>query len=366
MSLTDQIRIRTLTRSDLDQMYRLHLTREDISDPKDAWKRTQLLEWLAFHNPYARNGEGTYYVAEVDGVIVGFEGRMPMEFAINGARRKGYYVHDTYVHPDYRKIGFWIVRALAKAIEEQSDSFFCLMGGTPLNLMIQRRMGYLELPPAAQYTKVLGLNRQISKVLKVKPLVSVVAPLAQLLLKALDVLILSKYNTPVTSINFFDSRFDTFMQEVLSQTGVSSYKNSSFLNWRYIHRPFPKEKVFGVEHKKKIKGFIVLTTKLSETERPVGIILDIMAASDDSETIAALCVAAIRFFREQRVDSISCLLSDKRYVRIFRRFLFRKSSAGQQLLLGNLEKCENEREHLTNIEHWHMTRGESDGLMLSA
>ena len=367
--LTPSIRVRPLVRSDMEQMNGLHHTRDDVTEPGDAEKRTQLLEWLAFHNPFAR-GEATYYVAEDAGKIVAFQGRMPVEFIIDGSRQKGYYVHDTYVHPDYRTkgLGFSLITALAQATEQQSDSFFCLLGGTPLNLKIQRRMGYNELPPTPQYVKLLNPRKQLTKLLRARTLVALVNPIARAALTLIDTLLMNFNSSDLNTfpVERFDQRFDELMRSLLPLSGICPAKTSEYLNWRYADRPYKRDTVFAVEEGGTLRGYIILALSPYRTGSSLGVIVDIMADPSDQRTLSALCRRAIQFFRQENADAISCILTNRRMEAIFKNFLFRRDSAGKAVLLGNLNSHTTHQRQLTDLNHWHITRGDSDGFMLSA
>ncbi len=351
----------------MEQMNQLHHTRDDVTEPGDAEKRTQLLEWLAFHNPFAR-GEATYYVAEDAGRIVAFQGRMPVEFIIGGSRQKGYYVHDTYVHPDYRTkgLGFSLITALAQATEQQSDSFFCLLGGTPLNLKIQRRMGYHELPPAPQYVKLLNPHKQLTKLLRVRPLVALVNPIAQAALALLDTIVMN-LNTPHLNtfpVLRFDQRFDELMEHVRGKLGICSCKQSDYLNWKYVDRPYKRDTILAVGSDTRVLGFAVLAMTRGGGRRG-GVIMDLIADPDDRQTISALCRAAVKHFRTCHADFIRYVASDCKFGTVAQRFLFVRSNEGKALLLGNLERVPQYNGRLTDTSKWHVSLGESDAFMLS-
>ena len=102
-----------------------------------------------------------------------------------------------------------------------------------------------------------------------------------------------------------------------------------------------------------------------ESKYTKGHVMEILADPDDSATIAALCKTAIRYFRKQKVDTLGALLSDERFIAVFRKFLFFKGTGGKAILLGNLKKCGPDKDDIQNMHTWHFGRGESDGFMLS-
>ena len=121
------------------------------------------MDWYAFENPYA-NDEPTYFIAEDEetGKIIGYLGRAPNRFVINGKPHQAYFAHDLYVHPDYRNMGIFITMSLYKAIEDACKSFCCLVWTTDLNLEFQKRRGYHELK-AGLFVKVFDPKKMLVK-----------------------------------------------------------------------------------------------------------------------------------------------------------------------------------------------------------
>ena len=111
-----------------------------------------------------------------------------------------------------------------------------------------------------------------------------------------------------------------------------------------------------------IRGFVILAPNL-EKNYPEGMIVDIIADPQDTRTIVSLIKASIDYFRRQRVFSIRCCFTDRRFIKILRRFLFLGLPKGQPVMLANLEKFE-QKEFLMDINNWHLTLSESDSLML--
>jgi GNAT superfamily N-acetyltransferase len=356
--------------SDMKKVFDLFRTREGY-DEKKAGNRVQLLEWLAFKNQYA-DKLPTYFVAEEYGKIIGHLGRMPTEFIIKGRRQKGYFIHDLYIHPEYRKKGkgLFLAMALYRVAEENSDSFLCGMWSTPLNLEIQRRRGYYELH-ADKFVKLLDPSKLLDprsklKISKFKFLVNTVSPILKFILNLTDLILLKipHQKVRISEIIRFDSRFDELTQRIYSKVGISVYKQSDFLNWKYIDRPFNRNKVFAVEDEyRNILGFVVLGPIAKENLFKAHI-LDIWANPEDSKTISALCKKAIEYFKEQKVYSINCFLTDKRFAKVFKKFLFLKDPSTDSVFLGNLEKCQEEKENLIDLNNWHLSYGDSDGDML--
>lgn len=328
----------------------------------DKWTRS--LEWCAFNNPYA-NGEPTYFIAEDDGNIVAHLARMPSKFIINGKLRKGYFIHHLYVHPKYTKkgMGLFLSMSLYNALEDSTESFCCSVWTAPINLEMLRRRGHYELW-VDRYVKLLNPEEKLSKFLRQQSLVKLSSPIVRYFLFIADLILLKLIpsDIKISKVDRFDSRFDDLSQRLLSKIGVSTFKSSSYLNWKYIDRPFSKMEVFAAEEDGQIIGFLVVAPNVGK-DYPEGAIVDIMADPDDKKTISALLKEAISYFKEKKVYSIQCCLTDKRFLRIIKRFLFVKAFVGEPVLLANLHKCK-EKDCLIDINNWHLTYGESDIFLL--
>jgi len=355
--------IRELKPDDMQKILGLLRTRDELDD-EGAEKRTQLMEWCAFRNPFA-DKEPTYFVAEDDGEIVAHIGRMPTEFIINGKRQKGYFNQDLYVHPKYQKkgMGFFLSMSLFRTNEESSESFCCSVWSSELTLEMLRRRGYYELK-AGCYLKVLNPDEILRRVLRKDTLARILSPFLKRILDLIDLIwlrLIPSYRK-IAKIDRFDFRFDNFYQSIIHKIGICSYKQSSYLNWKFIDRPFSKETVFAAYEQSQIKGYVIVAPNLGKNY-PEGMIVDIIADPHDTRTIVSLIKSSINYFRLQKVFSIRCCLTDRRFIKILRRFLFLSLPRGEPVKLANLEKFE-QKEIFMNINNWYITYSESDELML--
>jgi len=358
-----RFKIRRLVPEDREEMIALLETRDGF-DAERARDRLAILEHIAFKNPQADNGETTYYVVEEEGRIIAIHGRMPTFFVIRGERKKGYYVHDLYVHRANRQKGqgFWLTMELAKEIERESDSFICLYGMTDLNLQMQRRRKYHEIHFDA-YVKVLDATAGISpRAMKVS-LMRAASQVSRVFLGAIDRILFAIFSghIKITKVDRFDRRFDAFLQDISGKIGVCTSKTAGYLNWKYVDCPFQNSVVFAAERGSKVTGFVAVGFS---SHRPVGVIKDIMADPDDTATSSSLIIEAVKYLRRQRVRTVWCALSDKRFVRVLRRFLFFRMKDHEVVFIGNLDKFSGDADFLKKTEHWHVTYGESDRHML--
>ncbi len=354
------LKTRPLAESDTDQLRALLKTR-DGADPERVERRLRFVEWIAFHNPSA-NGEATYLVTEYAGQIVAHLGRMPTFFVVGGEVVRGYFAHDLFVHPELRRrgLGYGLTVSLYKEVEARSPGLVCMLGMTPVNLRIQRRLGYKELV-SDRFVKFLDARALSSLV----PAPVLFPPFRQLLsatLRAVDAG--ARRLTPgpgrIIEIERFDARFDALMTRIVHKVGICTLRTFDYLNWKYVDGPFDRRTVLACGDDEEIRGFVVLAVP-SGAEATKGFVLDIMADPQDERTVSALCLAALRYFRDQRVHAAHCQVTDPRYVRVFRRHLFFRGRSRPTMTLANVDRLDNRDEILLNIENWHMTHGDSDG-----
>jgi GNAT superfamily N-acetyltransferase len=357
-------KIRELRVEDQERMADLIKTRQDVQ-PNDIKKRLQLMQWVAFNNPFA-NGKPTYFVALDGPKIIAHLGRMPAEFLIAGKKYDGYYVHDLYVHPEYRSKGhgFFITVSLYKTIEDKSDSFCCLVWTTDLNLEIQRRRGYYELR-GNRYYKFFEPYQKLRQVIKNDWGAKVAARVLQIPLLMADWFLLNMTSSALKVIQTesFDARFDHINIDSMAKNGICPDKTLAYLAWRHTDRPYGNTQIFTAEENKTILGYAVVSITRADGY-PEGVLLDIMADPDRPETISSLIRAVVHFLKKQKVHTIRCCLTDKRYARVLKKFLFfRDFLKTEPLLIANLDKFE-DKDILTEIDNWHLTYSASDELML--
>jgi len=359
--------VRPLVRGDLAQILRLHETRDDI-DEGGAEKRTRLLEWLAFRNPFGGQDETTYYVAEEKGTILAYHGRMPVRFVINGTISPGYFVHDLYVDPAARKrgLGVAITFLIARAIEEQSDTFFCLYGMTPLNRMMQTRRGYTEMV-ADSYLRRISIRNELMRFLPSPVLAGLGDLVRRAGLSAFDVLLQFRTaggRVTLTMPDRFDEAVDRLAEALRPVLGICSLRTSAHLNWRYVDRPFPRERIIAAWRDGVMTGYAVVGLSPYKKDTPVGLILDLIADPADTPTIIKLIQSSVRQLASMGAAAVRCIMSDPRFAAVLRQCLFTREAVGQTMMLGNLHKSD-QRAVIEEVRRWHMTRGESDSFLLS-
>jgi len=354
------LKLRRYEKPDLDNVGALMMTHFDVADVP---KRKLIFDWIACNNP-AAPGEKCYLIIEDQEKIIAFEGRMPVDIMFNGNKERGYFFHDTLVHPEYRKkgMGLALVNDMKSTWEKETDTFAVGVWMNQFTHEILKRRGYFELN-ADYYLKPINFDSAIGKIVKIKPLTKILSGFVQGLNGVYDYFTsIRKYpGISISRILRFDSRFDELAEEISKKFSLIVIRHSRYLNWKYVDRPFAEYSIFSVERNGRLAGYIVLLPK-KIGDINVGIIVDILADPEDFQIIASLCRSSVSFFKQQKADFIVCVLTNRNFSSIFRRHLFFKRRKTAPVMIANLQKHDSQ-ETIKNISNWFLACGDSDGFV---
>ena len=128
--------------------------------------------------------------------------------------------------------------------------------------------------------------------------------------------------TEISEIASFGEDIDQLWALINNKFKVIPKRDTKFLNWRYIKNTNFDYKCFIGKRYGVTKGYIVVRMP-DPTELNIGIIVDLFAAPDDSETIEALIFHVIDFFNES-VIAIECPTTQREHHRALSRLGFLK------------------------------------------
>ncbi len=325
--------------------------------------RKQIFDWIARHNPSSDNG-ACYLVIDDGEKIAAYEGRMPVDLLINGVKEKGYFFHDTLVHPEYRKkgLGLKLVNQLKSTWEDITATFAIGIWMNQFTHEILKRRGYYELN-VPYYVKLLNVKSFLSKARGNRFIIQPVPFLINALLRAYDrVSTPQKYpDISVIQIKRFDQRFDDFANRVSLKYKIIVLRHSRYLNWKYVDKPSSNYRIYACERNNTLAGYIILLPVNQENIR-IGVIVDMLTDPDDTRCISCLCELAVGYFNKEKADVISCVLTDPRIISVFKKHLFFKRNKTAPVMIGNLSK-HHEQNTIKDINNWFLTCGDSDGFV---
>ena len=161
-------------------------------------------------------------------------------------------------------------------------------------------------------------------------------------------------NKMIQSIKFFDKTINTFFKRVQFQYDFILYRDQQYLNWRYFKHPSNKYKAFVLKNGKEISGYIVVRADKKNSQ---GYILDILVDIEGDKDVFILLFKALHYLQKQNIREVNCLLSNKIYMKIFKKMGFMPQKKEHCGFLIKSKQLEHVCSKKTN---WHITMGDGD------
>ena len=364
-----KLKYRPLEPRDMDSFQELVQHREMPNTPE---QRRVLIEHVAFKNPMAGDAP-TYFVAvDPDDRVCGYLGTMPTKYVVQGEVVETVTPHDLFVHPELRATGlaFFICAKLYRLVEAQTKQVFPLVWASQPNRELQKTRSYVETSGARRMWRIIRADSQLYRLRDKLPGFAR-APLEKAIVFAADqalhvfdkgTRVIRGRGLRTFQVERFDERFDDLAERVVPSAAIQPYKPASLLNWRYIDRPSNRKTCFAVERGDQVVGWVVVG------ERTVGkgTFVDFLAHPEDKEAIAALVMQSLQHFARTGASMVEALVTDPRFARVFRHFLFFEGRDREYLLIGGVGEREGPaRAYVTNPDNWHLTDGDTDGFLFS-
>ncbi len=238
---------------------------------------------------------------------------------------------DTAVHSEFRKRGLWeIMLELTKnARRREGISINYLTTNNPVVIRSSSKQEERHPFPLAVFPliRIHDMEYHVKK-----------APIKKAhLKKVLLVLLRRKYALQrffcpwkskdplfsIRNIDCFDERFNSFWNEVKGHYFFIIERDCNYLNWRYGD---PRGGLYSIniaEKDDKLLGYIILRINYYNKEYPSGHIVDLLTLPDRLDVAEALVKDAIKFFADNNVNTISCLVVKNHPLEaVYRRNIF--------------------------------------------
>lgn len=309
-------------------------------------------------------------VAEDNGQIVGQYAFLPNWMVVKGSKILGALGVDNMVHSDYRKSGLFVELAktcIEKAASENVKLFYGLPNNQAFSGVVGK-IGYQHIGTSPILAKILNPYPILMRKTKSAIVASALNRPVLFLLNALP-LLKAKRNkqyatgSQVVILNKFDSRFDLLWERVCKGNLISLWKDSIYLNWRYVQRPETNYIIFAVIKGGIINCFVVL--KIEEPKPPrrpyrTGYIVDFFCLPEQILDGELLIIESLQYLRDQNVDMVvSQSFEHCLSYKLFRNFGFLKYSEGDKLVVLNNSSHTDESDVL-NLHNWQLMPGDSD------
>lgn len=163
-------------------------------------------------------------------------------------------------------------------------------------MAICRRIGFVTMPEAANYTRRTSVRQPLEKALG--------RSVGRLLAVAADPLVV-RVRRPALNVRAFDAeldgRFDRLWERAKSDYPAITRRDAAVLNWRYRRHPDTVYRVFVIERDAGIRGYAV-SAVVPRAGRLFARIVDLLTVKGDGEAAESLLAAALRQCRDEGAE----------------------------------------------------------------
>lgn len=312
-----------------------------------------------------------------DGKTVGTMSLIGASIKVDGTVFKGSQAVDLAVRPEFRGRGLFLEMG-KKIMEQAKNEGFVLSYGVPNESAYYGHLKYGWFPAA----EIPVLTKMISKkalalftLARLRDLfnqrrlrsISNIFVLTRNLGENVRVLARDKrtFHSGFTKriVKVFDEQFDRLWEETSVRHPLLIVRNSGFLNWRYIRRPFSNYMVLAIERNSTLEGYVILSTEVRDFAGwKKGYIVDILAKSEDG--IDFLIQIACDYFAEANVDVAICWMmkGQRMYSEYLAKHGFTNDAFSSQKLICRINSSDDAFGKLYHSveRNWFFTMGDSD------
>jgi hypothetical protein len=270
----------------------LHLAMYGSRYGRDYWR------WCYLENPAGKNSS---VVALRGERVVGKIGNIYLEMTSHGERITAGQMEGLFIRPDERS---WACYAglMEKSHAGQSEDHVAFSFGlsNPASAKLSRRTGGTSLGRAPVYTGFISTVRALEGRILPYPL-----SLAGWLLDPILGPRLRGVNAAdliVRPISEFDASFDELWNAIEASRALSIVKNAEYLNWRYVRCPGRRYTLLAAYRAARLDGLAVYRPAEAHND---GLVLELLARDDDTDTMKALLLRIFQRAKGQRVGILA-------------------------------------------------------------
>ena len=322
------------------------------NDPHSIW------QWWMLDNPTAK---GYSYVAEDNGHIIGHMANIGVWYNVQGKKVLGAYAWGALTQMDYRNQGIYqYLREKLTEFRPKSGVLFATGMASSLGERVYRSQGTNMLGRSDFLVKILNPKSVIFKRTHSKVLSSISGILIKMTLNLLSILKMGRKKRKlghVFEVEYFDERFDQLWMKLKDSVKFSYWKDSTYLNWRYLKRPNVKYQIIAVEEESVVYGYIVL--RLVDNVYNVGHVVDFFCLPGKEGYASNLIDFGITYLKEKGADIVYCLLlQNNPYYQLFKEKIFIRRGYSGMWILG--KEIDIPNPGIRDINNWYLMHGDTD------
>lgn len=315
--------------------------------------------WQFWNNPYNPDKSPEVWIFKDNDQILGTQASIPVSLRAGDRYLRCAWAVDALVDQSFRNkgIGALLLRKLTSSVD-----IGLALGPTNIAYRMFKRGGWTDMGCIPMFIKIISVRPWIKKRIRFPVVSDVISGLLSIVLKFRDFQLTreaKKFHANVEQIDHFNEGFDDFWERVSGNFSIISKRDRKYLNWRYAFQPGMSYTILKAERQDEILGYIVLRTDYDntryDTTTKIGYIVDFLAAP---EQITPIIMAAINYFKKEKVATIVCNILNKQIEEIMKKFGFHRREFGTRFMI----KVNNpglHTEFLQNRDNWFITCGES-------
>jgi N-acetylglutamate synthase-like GNAT family acetyltransferase len=216
-------------------------------------------KWKFLDNP---SGKVCIFVAQDGNRIVGQYAILPTWMNLHGEKVMGGQSLDIMTHPDYRKQGIFV--SLAKQCFDQAASqdisVLYVFPNEQSYPGFVNRLGWYDIGNLPKLIRILNRKVIIERTTNSAAIAGLFEKPVELLLKVLKGCVRPRpsAHVEIRKIDTFDDRLDSLWKRINDKASLGVWKDSSYLNWRYLLCPEKQYTMLVAEENSTLVGVAVL------------------------------------------------------------------------------------------------------------
>lgn len=328
--------------------------------PESWWR------WKYLENPHGWHA--SHVALTDDEEIIALVGAVPYTLSFRAQEATAVQISDVAVHPRWRGSNVFdqTYRRSVAAFDQRVAFYYGLGREQATNYVVRRITEYGFTRDsgfvAPRLDKVLCLRPFLQRYTKNRVVVEAVTLLSLPFLQAsmFPLRLFRPRSVTIEEVESFDQRFDRLWDEVAPSSLLATVRTSRYLNWRYTAHPLFRYRIFAAVEGERILGFVVVRCHVEKGVKN-GYILETLVVPDRHLVFWLLLDQALRFFREQHADKVSCwMVQHSTFARRSLRALLFFPRYSPHRCLSHAFRGPFSNEFLHDPRHWYVTIGDTD------
>ncbi len=316
--------------------------------------------WMFVQSARRLGLDPTVWLYRKRGAVVAHQGAIPVRLRIAGEQANTGWFVETLAADGVRgsPIGPMLIK---KALEDMPLNLS--LGQTEQMRQLQYAMGWKQVCTLTKYVFVTGYRMSLRNKLPAGA-----AEVAALAIGARHNWLrwgwTRRYAATFRAepVRRFTSEHDDLWTRMAETCECAVVRDASYLNWKYVDRPWRTFECIGIRHGDELAGVVVMSVSEASDVYPYrrGYLVDFVAPLDSDDVLAALIVQGVNRLKQLGVQTVTCQVANAALCNALERVGFTARQSHYQFLVAPGSCGDATAERLTDAGAWFLTLGDSD------